>query len=144
MERQYSLLNKEGKWRERRDSHPRPPACQGNNHNAQPGLAGRFSRDRIPFAREINSYGALDVLCLNAALPYLKGETVKTKRLVAAAVLFAGARCAAQSSAPENPGIPKGMKHYFIGFLVKGPKYDAIMLADLSCVLPEYKRNGGQ
>lgn len=69
---------------------------------------------------------------------------MKTKRPVAAAVLFAGACCAAQSSAPENPGISKSMKHYFIGFLVKGPKYDAIMLADVSCVLPEYKKNGGQ
>jgi uncharacterized protein YciI len=147
-----------------------------------------------------------------------QGDTVKTKSLVAAALLFASVCCPAQSSAPENPGIPKGMKHYFIGFLVKGPKYDTIvskderaqlfekhiayirsqaeagkyklagpfvddgniggiliidtpteeeakqivagdpmvqagrmapeihpaMLADLSCVLPEYKKNGGQ
>ena len=143
---------------------------------------------------------------------------MKTKMLVAAALLFSSACCAAQSSAPDNPGIPKGMKHYFIGFLVKGPKYNAniskedraqlfqkhiayirsqaeagkyklagpflddgniggiliidtateeeakqivagdpmvqagrmapeihpAMLADLSCVLPEYKKNGGE
>lgn len=143
---------------------------------------------------------------------------MKTKTLVAAALLFAAGCCVAQSSPPESPAIPKGMKHYFIGFLVKGPKYDAnvpkeeraqlfqkhiayirsqaeagkyklagpflddgniggiliidtateeeakqivagdpmvqagrmapeihpAILADLSCVLPEYKKNGGQ
>jgi|SRR6185312_6662329 uncharacterized protein len=59
------------------------------------------------------------------SLAYLKGETVRTKMLVAAVLLVFSTCCVAQSSAPDNPGIPKGMKHYFIGFLVKGPKYDA-------------------
>ena len=59
MERRYSLLNKEGKWRERRDSNPRPPAEQGNNHNAQPGLAGRFHATGFPSHARLTAAGRL-------------------------------------------------------------------------------------
>jgi uncharacterized protein YciI len=49
-------------------------------------------------------------------------------RILSTCLLLLAITCAAQNSAPApNLDIPKGMKQYFIGFLVKGEKYDPHM-----------------
>ena len=47
------------------------------------------------------------------------------KKLIAALVLLFGVTCYAQNAQEGAPklDIPKGMKQYFIGFLVRGAKY---------------------